>query len=274
MDYTEQDIKEYYEWEAQVYDQQKFYYENKNKIRSNYHNRRKSIIIEEITKLQPSTIIDVGCSEGYYLSEFNKIHSINFACGVDISHSYIKKAKNRVRSFYVVCNAENLPFRDKSFDLVLCSEMIEHTLQPVNVIKECARICSRYVVLSVPTDLHLPWIRIPVKLLQIDYGRDGKLEKDTEKKKIFDNHLHHFTPKQIVSWASNFSLIPQSIIAVWFTMMPYMAFFINEKIPFLYHPLCLTVKCCLLLEKIFCHIYPFNNLGVNTVFVLSKNDIP
>lgn len=36
----------------------------------------------------------------------------------------------------VVCNAEALPFHDNSIDLILCVEVIEHVINPANLLKE------------------------------------------------------------------------------------------------------------------------------------------
>ena len=38
------------------------------------------------------------------------------------------------------CDASNIPVPDKSFDVILCSEVLEHVFEPTKVIKEFGRI--------------------------------------------------------------------------------------------------------------------------------------
>ncbi|MEM3829259.1 MAG: class I SAM-dependent methyltransferase [Conexivisphaerales archaeon] len=67
--------------------------------------------------------------------------------GVDISRKMMRlaleiaKKKNlKSKVSYVVCDAENLPFRDTSFDLILCYDLLEHLPNPSLCIKEFGRI--------------------------------------------------------------------------------------------------------------------------------------
>ncbi|MEM3714970.1 MAG: class I SAM-dependent methyltransferase [Nitrososphaeria archaeon] len=66
--------------------------------------------------------------------------------GVDISRKMMRlaleiaKKKNlKSKVSYVVCDAENLPFRDTSFDLILCYDLLEHLPNPSLCIKEFGR---------------------------------------------------------------------------------------------------------------------------------------
>jgi arylsulfatase A-like enzyme/SAM-dependent methyltransferase len=48
----------------------------------------------------------------------------------------------------VTLNASRLPFPDDAFDAVLCSEVIEHLVRPVEVIAELLRITRRYLIVT------------------------------------------------------------------------------------------------------------------------------
>ncbi len=43
----------------------------------------------------------------------------------------------------ILGNAEHLPFTDKSFDVVICSELLEHVWPPINIISEAYRVLCR-----------------------------------------------------------------------------------------------------------------------------------
>jgi protein-L-isoaspartate(D-aspartate) O-methyltransferase len=63
-------------------------------------------------------ILDVGCGKAFLLYEFTQAVPGIQVCGLDISEYGIANAKEEVRPFLQVGNANHLPFPDKSFDLV------------------------------------------------------------------------------------------------------------------------------------------------------------
>ena len=52
-----------------------------------------------------------------------------------------------------------LPFEDKTFDVVICKDILEHILEPLLVLHEVYRILkdSGYVIISVPNHFYLPF---------------------------------------------------------------------------------------------------------------------
>lgn len=66
-----------------------------------------------------SRILDVGCGKGFLLYEFTQIVPGIEVCGLDISTYAIENAKPEVKPFLQAGHAKQLPFPDKSFDLVI-----------------------------------------------------------------------------------------------------------------------------------------------------------
>lgn len=64
-------------------------------------------------------ILDVGCGKGFLLYEFTQILPGATVAGLDVSRYAIENAKEEVRSRLVEGSAEQLPWEDKSFDLVV-----------------------------------------------------------------------------------------------------------------------------------------------------------
>jgi ubiquinone/menaquinone biosynthesis C-methylase UbiE len=91
-------------------------------------------------------LLDVGCGDGfstYYASDYQaKIF------GVDSSLYMLNNHPLRSR---VACgNAYQLPFRDRSFDVVWSWELLHHLSEPKAALQEMQRVSSKFVVLFEP----------------------------------------------------------------------------------------------------------------------------
>ena len=97
------------------------------------------IIVEEISKLQSGRILDVGCGNGNlftYLAE-DKYELF----GIDFCENMIAEAKRNCRNaIFSVADAENIPFDDDSFDIIVCNASFHHYVHPNKVLKEMHRV--------------------------------------------------------------------------------------------------------------------------------------
>ncbi len=75
-----------------------------------------------------STILDVGCAKGFMLYDLKKLIPGIQVKGVDISEYAIENSIIDVRDDVSIANANNLPFDDKSFDVVISINTI-HNLE-------------------------------------------------------------------------------------------------------------------------------------------------
>jgi ubiquinone/menaquinone biosynthesis C-methylase UbiE len=66
-----------------------------------------------------AVILDVGCGKGFLLYEFTQLLPRAKVSGIDISEYAIEHAKPEVQSDVLVGDATQLPYEDRSFDLVL-----------------------------------------------------------------------------------------------------------------------------------------------------------
>jgi SAM-dependent methyltransferase len=64
-------------------------------------------------------VLDVGCGKAFLLYDFTQAVPGVEVRGTDISQYGIEHAKEEVRPFLQVANANSLPFEDHSFDLVI-----------------------------------------------------------------------------------------------------------------------------------------------------------
>jgi ubiquinone/menaquinone biosynthesis C-methylase UbiE len=104
--------------------------------------------LSNLAALIPSdtrTIIDVGCGNGLITNKLSEKYDI---LGVDRS----KAALKMVTCKKLEADCSSLPVEDRSYDLVLSSELLEHldddTYQAT--IREFQRISKKYILISVP----------------------------------------------------------------------------------------------------------------------------
>lgn len=102
------------------------------------------------------TILDIGCAEGYYIRYItSRCHQ---GLGLDLEAEAIERAYIHTsglnKTHFILGNAESLPFKDRSIDVILCSEVLEHVACPEECMREICRVVSDrgFLVVSVPTE--------------------------------------------------------------------------------------------------------------------------
>lgn len=90
-------------------------------LEKGFYNELRQALCETLKEVLPdsSTIVDVGCGEGYYTSEISKVNNFEIF-GIDISKDALKYASKSVKnSSFAVASAFSLPFAENSADCVL-----------------------------------------------------------------------------------------------------------------------------------------------------------
>jgi len=88
-----------------------------------------------------SGVLDVGCAKGFMLHDLRQVIPGIRVAGVDISQYAIENAMEDVKPFARAADAKELPFPDKSFDLVISITTI-HNL-PIGECKQALREVMR-----------------------------------------------------------------------------------------------------------------------------------
>ncbi len=110
---------------------------------------------------QEFTLLDVGCGTGRYLTHFL---SLGKAVGVDISKPMLEQAEKNTngRATLIQADAENLPFKDNTFDVVTCSYLLENLNgpkdNPKKVLNEMYRVTKNkgQIIFTVETWYSMP----------------------------------------------------------------------------------------------------------------------
>jgi len=102
--------------------------------------------------------LDAGCGDGRYLAALPSLGPLpGLVAGVDIAGSILATASATAAAADVPvelarANLESLPFEDGAFDLILCTQVIEHLLDPLAAVRELRRVLARDGTLVISTD--------------------------------------------------------------------------------------------------------------------------
>ena len=111
-------------------------------------------------------VLDVGCGEGRHSWEACK-RTDCLVCALDIEDANLVKAhhvlwhldqqgESRGKWILIKGNIISLPFKDASFDKIICSEVLEHIPDDQHGIKELVRVLKDDGILAVSVPSYLP----------------------------------------------------------------------------------------------------------------------
>src|SRR3989344_7319378 len=117
-------------------------YKSKNPVVGYINRERLESIIKLLDKNKKIKILDAGCGEGHLLEKiFNKGYKNLY--GADITKIALESAKKRVKAKFFLQDLGKLRFKDNFFDVVICTEVIEHIENYKKVINELKRVLKK-----------------------------------------------------------------------------------------------------------------------------------
>ena len=141
--------------------------------------------------------LDIGCGSGYLLTQVICKRGV----GVDISDLMVMTArencKNNGKRLVVQSDAENLPFKNSSFDKIVSTEVIEHILRPIALLEEIERVSRNdtVIVITIPNEKRINWIKnivFPLGVHKLLFRKSYRPSKRMED----EWHLHTFDLKK------------------------------------------------------------------------------
>jgi SAM-dependent methyltransferase len=119
--------------------------------------RFRARLLGQVVPLAPRRVLDAGCGEGHVSAWLVEALPASEITGVDGRGEALVAFRARnpgIQAVEGVLNA--LPFPDKTFDLVVCTEVLEHVPDPRAALRELGRVSSEHLFLTVP---HEPFFR-------------------------------------------------------------------------------------------------------------------
>lgn len=113
-------------------------------------------------RLKPGDrVLDAGCGTGRHLCEAFRTHAVDVV-GIDMKGDDLSKTRDLLSALkrkdngsWMTAKADvtTLPFKDEAFDLIICSEVLEHVPENTAAVKELMRVLKsgKDIVVSVPT---------------------------------------------------------------------------------------------------------------------------
>lgn len=131
---------------------------SKNPIQRFLINNFLRVLLREIKSLNPNSILDVGCGEGFILEKLRESGTGKELTGIDFSESAIRMGRKLHPDLVLKpATVYHIPFKANSFDLVICSEVLEHLEFPEKALAELERVTRSACIISVPNE---PWFML------------------------------------------------------------------------------------------------------------------
>jgi SAM-dependent methyltransferase len=131
-------------------------------------------IIRSLSCLNFESLLDVGCAEGFQGYLIAKIFGVEVR-GCDLSEEACRRAREIFDLEADPTDIHTLPYGDGQFDVVVCSETLEHVIDSRKALYELLRVASKAVVITVPHE--------PIRKIKENIDR-----------KIPHGHINSFKP--------------------------------------------------------------------------------
>ena len=119
---------------------------------------RRDIILKLLNPLisDGMKILDIGCSNGSLINKINFNKSLDIH-GIDISSKAIGYSKNKGIQNTQVMNADKLKYKDKEFDIIIASDVLEHIENDNKALLEWKRVLkdNGFAIIFVPAIMAL-----------------------------------------------------------------------------------------------------------------------
>jgi len=143
-----------------------------------------------IKNIKPKRILDVGCGEGVSLAKLESLQIGEYLEGIDFSDDALKIGRKTYPHLKLKKGSiYGLPYKNKSFDLIICTEVFEHLDEPEKGLESLFRVTKKYCLISVPNE---PIFRISNFLRGKYLSRFGSSE----------GHINHWSKGKFIKFLS------------------------------------------------------------------------
>ena len=99
------------------------------------------VLVELVKAAAPRLVLDMGCGSGHLAKRLKAVLKDVEIHGVDISTAALARAAGRLdRHWHLDVDKADLPMADGAYDVVICSEVLEHIYDVDHALAELARV--------------------------------------------------------------------------------------------------------------------------------------
>ncbi|MDO8657208.1 MAG: class I SAM-dependent methyltransferase [Candidatus Levybacteria bacterium] len=157
-----------------------------------WHKKRLELVIRLLNESSNinkdnTKILDVGCAGGWFISSIFSHFPKGKYYGIDVYKDAIIHAKKIYPHISFSCaDGHDLPFQKETFDLVICTNVLEHVKSPERIMSEIKRVLTQSGLVIIGIDSE----NIFFKTLWFIWKKfKGKIWKDA--------HLHKYKVKDL-----------------------------------------------------------------------------
>jgi 2-polyprenyl-3-methyl-5-hydroxy-6-metoxy-1,4-benzoquinol methylase len=152
--------------------------------------RRLAIIRDMVGDARGLEVCEVGSGGGHVLRMFREAK----LTAIDVSDVFLDTARSNLRGYdvsFIKGEVDKLDLPSARFDRVICTEVLEHTVDPGAILRTIARLLrpAGVAVITVPNDPLILRLKQAVRVTPIGWALRNKVEWGGDK-----YHLHCWTP--------------------------------------------------------------------------------
>jgi ubiquinone/menaquinone biosynthesis C-methylase UbiE len=154
--------------------------------------KRLRIIREMVGEVPGATLLEIGSGGGHVLKMFPRCR----LTAVDVSDVYLETARRNLTGYNVTFlkgEIEHLKLPAVSFDRIICTEVLEHTVSPDLILGEIARLLkpTGRAVITVPNDPLINSLKNIVRYTPMGWVFRDRIQWGGD-----HYHLHVWQPKE------------------------------------------------------------------------------
>lgn len=143
--------------------------------------------------LKNPTVLEVGCGAGHVLDAIKSKVGTKDLIGLDPLDDWRDLARKRLGDEVKLIKgfAEDLPFENDSIDCLVCSEVLEHIIDPSIALNEFKRVIRKdgVIITSIPNETIIDFLKNIINFLKVYNLLFPNIQKDNEW------HIHDFDLK-------------------------------------------------------------------------------
>ncbi len=148
-------------------------------------------------------ILDLGCGSGIIANAMAHEFQIIFGTDVDVEALAFAKTTRAQNAFFLPADALAIPFRDETFDIVICAHVYEHVHDPVKLLEEIHRVLRRGGICFFAGGNRLrliePHYRLPLLSLLPRFSANWYLTVSGKGSRYEEKHLTYWGLKRLTA---------------------------------------------------------------------------